>query len=145
MILSARIGGSYSFWRSIHERATPPLYGVWQVEKFVRNGKEVPAADPAYWRRIAFDFPGSMLVELTDDTRDSFTTKYDPAAGTVSLGLPGQRRCRNEFHYAASEGHMTIGGRLLSDDLMVEMHRIDSGFLLTHRGFHWINERPFNR
>jgi hypothetical protein len=40
---------------------------------------------------------------------------------------------------------VTLTGRLTSDDLVVEMRRIDSGFLLTHRGFHWINERPFNR
>jgi uncharacterized membrane protein YphA (DoxX/SURF4 family) len=144
LILSARIGGSYSFWRSIHGRVTPPLYGVWQVEKFVRNGKEVPAADSAYWHRIIFDFPGSMLVEMPDDARDSFTTQYDPAARTVVLSLPGQSAA-NEFHYALSEGHVTITGRLLSDDLVVEMHRIDSGFLLNHRGFHWISERPFNR
>ncbi len=144
LILSARIGGSYSFWKSIHGRANPPLYGVWQVEKLVRNGKEVAPADSTYWRRITFEFPASMLIEMTDDSRDSFTTQYSPAAGEVRLSLPGQNDS-NEFHYTGPEDRVTLTGRLLSDDLVIEMRRIDGGFLLTHRGFHWINERPFNR
>jgi uncharacterized membrane protein YphA (DoxX/SURF4 family) len=144
LILAGRIGGSYSFWKSIHGRVNPPLYGVWQVEKLMRNGKEVPAADSTYWRRITFDFPGSMLVEMTGDSRDSFTTEYDPAARMVRLSLPG-RNTANELHYMGPQDRVTLTGRLMSDDLVVEMRRIDPGFLLTHRGFHWINERPFNR
>jgi len=34
----------------------------------------------------------------------------------------------------------------MNDDLAVKLRKSDpSKFLLVNRGFHWINERPFNR
>jgi hypothetical protein len=62
----------------------------------------------------------------------------------VRLSVP-QGAAAYDFHYTAPLDRVTLSGRLLADDLVIEMRRIDSGFLLTHRGFHWINERPFNR
>ena len=41
---------------------------------------------------------------------------------------------------------LRLRGRFLGDSLDVEMRRIDRAkFLLMSRGFHWINEIPFNR
>jgi hypothetical protein len=57
---------------------------------------------------------------------------------------PGPNTAGAPFHYSASADRLTLSGKL-SADLVIEVHRIDPGFRLTHRGFHWINERPFNR
>jgi hypothetical protein len=39
-----------------------------------------------------------------------------------------------------------LAGRLGSDSLVLRLRRIDENrFLLMNRGFHWIQEQPFNR
>jgi uncharacterized membrane protein YphA (DoxX/SURF4 family) len=144
VILSGRIVGGFHYWRSVHARVKPPLYGVWQVEKFVRNGKEVPASESGTWRTVIFDGQEFMLVDLGDEARDNFSTQYDAAASVVRLRIQGGG-APNDFHYNSSGERATLSGRLGADELSIEMRRIDPGFLLTHRGFHWINERPFNR
>jgi hypothetical protein len=41
---------------------------------------------------------------------------------------------------------VVLQGTLIADPLIVKLKRIDPAkFLLVNRGFHWINERPFNR
>ncbi len=144
VILVGRTAESYHYWQSVHARVKPPLYGVWQVENFLRNGKEVPASESATWRSVIFDVQPFMLVEMDDDARDNFSTQYVAAASIVRLRYPGGG-APSDFHYSLSGARATLSGRLGSDQLSIEMRRIDPGFLLTHRGFHWINERPFNR
>ena len=42
----------------------PPLYGLWSVESFARDGREVPPfTDPESWRLVLFERPGALSVE----------------------------------------------------------------------------------
>ena len=42
--------------------------------------------------------------------------------------------------------HLTLEGKLGGSTLAVTLERVDPGsMLLMSRGFHWINEVPFNR
>jgi hypothetical protein len=63
-----------------------------------------------------------------------------------SPSLTGQSR-KNYFSYSQPDSKQLVMQRLLeTDSLVVRLRRIDeSSFLLVNRGFHWINEIPFNR
>ena len=51
----------------------PPLYGLWSVEGFSRDGKEVPLyTEPDRWRRVMFSQPGSLRVELMAGSRKTY-------------------------------------------------------------------------
>ncbi|MBS1564098.1 MAG: hypothetical protein JST39_06900, partial [Bacteroidetes bacterium] len=42
--------------------------------------------------------------------------------------------------------HLVLSGVLLKDSVEVVMKRVDlNRFRLVNRGFHWVNETPFNR
>jgi hypothetical protein len=44
------------------------------------------------------------------------------------------------------ENHLEVEGRVGAENIAVELERVDtSNMLLMTRGFHWINEAPFNR
>jgi hypothetical protein len=46
----------------------------------------------------------------------------------------------------AHNEQLQLDGLLGADSLHVRLHRIDeTKFLLLSRGYHWINELPFNR
>ena len=40
---------------------------------------------------------------------------------------------------------MIMDGQLSEQKVHMRLHRTDSKYLLNTRGFHWINEFPFNR
>jgi hypothetical protein len=42
--------------------------------------------------------------------------------------------------------HVVVEGKINGDSLYARLRRVDtSKLLLNSRGFHWINENPFNR
>lgn len=104
----------------------------------MRNAAEIaPLSNDSTIRgHVIIELPDSILVEKADESRETLRARYEPA--TVFLN-------QTPFHYTSTTDRATLTGRLFSDGLTIEMRRIDPGFLLTHRGFHWINERPFNQ
>ena len=122
-----------------------PLYGLYQVESFVRNGKEVPPliTDPGRWKMMLAQNPTLIQVRMMDDSARAFASVYQPADSTVIL-TAGEK---GVFTYTRPDAeHLTMTGTLGGVPLVVNLRRKEpSEFLLVNRGFHWINELPFNR
>ena len=78
-------------------------------------------------------------MRLTDDSTRPYTVRYDTAANRiVFVSKPDLT-----FTFARpDDSHATLEG----DHISLKLERIDpASFLINSRGFHWINERPFNR
>jgi hypothetical protein len=84
---------------------------------------------------------------MMDDSAHVFSTEYDPAKNTVTISGDPDKSKKNAFAYSWPDSeHVVLQGTLISDPVVVKLKRVDpSKFLLVNRGFHWINERPFNR
>jgi hypothetical protein len=139
--LFVQIRGGISAYRGNYSYAKPPLYGIWRVENFVLNGGEMPAieGDANRWRLIMIERPQFASVKMMNDSTRSFQTRYEPGAHRVTfVSSPNL-----VFTWTnADEGHATLDSTTMS----IKLEKMDaSKFLLTSRGFHWINERPFNR
>ena len=64
----------------------PPMYGVWSVEEFSINGKDVPLyTDPKRWRWVYFQKPGAMFVEHMVGSRESFPLAWNMSDKTMRL------------------------------------------------------------
>lgn len=116
-----------------------PFYGIWNVEEF--------AGDAAGWRRVVFDYPSSFVVQLMTDSRQRFALKLDESKRTMSLSHRNDPRKASVLAYSVpAAGVMTLEGQLDGKPLRARLRRAQTpSFLLTSRGFHWINEYPFNR
>ena len=65
----------------------PPLYGLWSVEGFSRDGKDVPLfTEPDRWRLVQFQVPGSLQVEQMAGARKSYKLQLDMKTKTMMLG-----------------------------------------------------------
>ena len=142
--------GAYSRYRSqTAASAHPALYGLYEVEGFERNGREVPplATDSTRWRKVAIEFPTFVQVKMMDDSVRGFGAEYDKAGASVGLFLAGNRSQKYTLAcWRPDANHVVMQGTLGSDALVIRMRRIDTTkFLLLSRGFHWISEFPFNR
>ncbi len=49
----------------------PPLYGLWSVESFARDGKEVPPfTEPDRWQLVLFEKPGALSVGMAGSMKN---------------------------------------------------------------------------
>jgi hypothetical protein len=126
-----------------------PFYGVWNVDEFEVDGKAHPplVTDKSRWRRVVFDNPKVFAIQLMSDTRQRFALDLDPSAGTLALKKRDDTSWKTTLKYQQSEPRqMTIEGTLDGKAIRAKLHQVESpDFLLLSRGFHWINEYPFNR
>jgi len=140
---------SQSFRRQIAER--PPLYGIWEVDSFVRGHEALPAlvGDSVRWRRLVFSYPGGASVRLLNDSTRGYRVTADTVKHTLVLSSRRDSSFKLPLAYArggARNDSLRLDGIVKGDSLHVRLHRLDeSKFLLVSRGYHWINEFPLNR
>jgi uncharacterized membrane protein YphA (DoxX/SURF4 family) len=128
----------------------PPIYGSFEVEEFVRNGRTVPPllTDASRWRRLTALYPQLLSVRWMDDTPHRYRSEYVPAKRSVVLSpFEAGKSRQGAFTYAfPDKDHLVLQGTLLADAITVRLRRIDpSRFRLVSRGFHWVSEYPFQR
>lgn len=132
-------------------RAFPksPLYGAWEVEEFVLDGKTLPAVsmEVTRWRRVVFDWQMYLAVQTMDDVRERYRSELDLGKGTLRLSPWGQMGQPSLFTVRQpSPDRLDLEGTLEGHAIKARLRRTDlAPFRLTNRGFHWINEYPFNR
>ena len=122
-----------------------PLYGIWEVEEF-NLGQSTPTTSAPHWRRMIFDSPIRVAVQ-TADVIERLLLELDPAKRTLTLHKRGDPDWNMVLTYQqVSPEVVTLAGTLNGSEMTARLHRSDDRkFLLKDRGFHWINEFPFNR
>jgi len=126
---------SVSGWKSWGDAApVPALYGAYNVES---------AVGPNAWQRVFLNRHKQFVVELADHTRRRLAFQ-DDGRGTLALTFPGQN-ARLTYRRLDAE-HLHIEGTFENRQVSVNLRKAPAAdFLLLSRGFHWINEFPFNR
>ena len=127
----------------------PPLYGLYAVEIFTRNGQELPPliTDATRWKEVVIQLPDNLGIRMMDGSPKFYKAEYDAAKNTVALSEGADKSHTNLLTYARPDAeHVVLQGDLGTNTLSIRLRRIDtSKFLLVNRGFHWINELPLNR
>jgi hypothetical protein len=132
---------SWRYAAQFGDRAVrPPLYGVYEVDSFVRNGDTVLplTTDESRWHRLIIGRPGSADVRFMDGSRRMFQTTVDGAAGHLTLVRRTDSTRRSTLAYVAAGDTLVLQGLLEGDTLHVRLHRLDVGGRTT--GFRWIRE-----
>ncbi|MEA2339798.1 MAG: hypothetical protein QOE82_3805 [Thermoanaerobaculia bacterium] len=122
-----------------------PLYGIWRVDDFQIDGHAI--ADLTRWRRVIFELRPMMSVQLMDDVRVRLSAKLDEKNRSLAVSRRNEPQWDGRLSYAQPDPNtLTIDGNLGGKTIHAMTHREPiPKFLLTTRGFHWINEFPFNR
>jgi hypothetical protein len=126
-----------------------PLYGLWTVEEMTADGQARPPliTDTTRWRRMVFEVPGRTAIQLMDDSRQGFSLKLDPLKRTLALTKRGETKPSGQLAYQRpAPDVLLLTGDFDGQKVQAKLRRTDpKKFLLVSRGFHWINEYPFNR
>jgi uncharacterized membrane protein YphA (DoxX/SURF4 family) len=135
----------------------PPLYGLYEVETLNVDGTDLPPllTDGKRWRRVTVGKWGTITFHKMDGSRRQYPLTVDlpkrtmalsaPRIGQIAEHKPGPPVATFTFD-PVSPDSMILKGKFNGAELLVKLKRVDeSSFLLNSRGFHWINESPFNR
>jgi len=127
----------------------PPLFGIYEVESFARDGEVIPplATDGTRWQRMIVGRPGTAAVTMMNGDRIGYVFEPDTDSGTVSMADYRERDRKFAMQFSVpAEGRFVLEGALGDSELRIEFTRKGpEDYLLMNRGFHWISERPYNR
>ena len=126
----------------------PPFYGIWSVREYAVEG-EVPGspADASHWKAVIFDFPERLTVQPLSGAPQRYFLKLDQQKKTMDIVKRIDPAWKTELVYENPQPDiLSLRGQVDGHQVHVKAHRIDpSKFLLTSRGFHWINEYPYQQ
>ncbi len=127
----------------------PPLYGLYDVQTFVRNADTLAplTTDTTRWRKFVVGNSRFANVVMMNDSSRWFALKLDTVRRTLTLTGRDDTLRRYAFNYLRPDARsLLLRGGFRGDSLTLHLRRLpDEHFLLTRRGFHWVNEFPFNR
>lgn len=141
---------SYQGYRGWEDRvAKTRSYGIWNVERLEVDGQVRPPliTDANRWRRVIFSHPTMFVVQLMSDSRQRYALERDDKKRLLKLTK------RDDPNWKATLSYRQLGPKVLllegtldGKKIRAQLHQAEaSDFRLTSRGFHWINEWPFNR
>jgi hypothetical protein len=128
--------------------AKPPLYGIWTIEKMTVDGVErAPlVTDWGRWRRLVVQNKTAVTFWRMDDTTFGYGATVDEAARTIALSGGNKQPAGRLSYQQPSPDSLILAGDVMGQKVRLETRLFDRGrFLLVSRGFHWIQETPFNR
>jgi hypothetical protein len=130
-------------------RPKSALYGIWNVDEMSVDGELRPAlfTDHDRWRRVVFDFATSTSFQRPDDTFTGFSSTIAEKDSTLTLTKPADKNWKASFHYSRpAPDQLVLNGSMDGHQVQMKLKLLDRDkFTLVNRGFHWINEYPFQR
>lgn len=125
----------------------PPLYGIWDVDQLSIDGQvRAPLLnDYNRWRRVIFDRNGLLLFQRMDDSLIHYRAQINDKEQMITATSSNSAKTSLTFH-RVSPSELTLDGTMDGRKLHLQLRLEDRNhFLLVNRGFHWVQEYPFNR
>jgi uncharacterized membrane protein YphA (DoxX/SURF4 family) len=144
---------AYNSWLNWNKysggRPKSALYGIWDVEQQSIDGELRPPllTDSSRWRHLIFDAPERMSFQRLDDSYERRGAAIDVNQKTLSLTKDDDKNWKANFTFTRpAADQLTLDGSMDGHSIHLQLKLFDrSQFLLVNRGFHWIQEHPFNR
>lgn len=148
-VLYSNISGAVSAMAEYGDEAKKPLlYGIYNVESFIKNNDSVPPliTDKLRWNKIIVSWPGSVKIEMMNESYEWYAFEPDTLTKRIVMYSWDDTTKKASFIYTFPEkDKMIMHGKWNNDSLVVSCTKFDlNNFLLVNRGFHWINESPMN-
>jgi hypothetical protein len=144
---------AYGGWINWHTygggRQKSPLYGIWNVDELSIDGqiRSPLLIDYDRWRRAVFDFPERVAFQRMDDSFARYGVSINTNDKTIALTKDNDKNWRGNLTYQrVAEDRLILDGNMDSHKMHMQLQLMDrSKFMLVSRGFHWVQEYPFNR
>lgn len=148
-LLYSNISGAISSRKQYGDlRKLPPLYGIYNTETVVRNNDTLPplTTDSTRWKQLIIQFPANAQVKMMNDSIKRFNFIVNDSAKSILVYSNTDTVNKSTLFYRADSTALILTGRLNKDSVYMRLNKYDiNKFRLVSRGYHWINEYPYNR
>ncbi len=136
---------------SDYSKKESSLHGIYEVEKFSRNGKEQPLLmnDTTVWKRLVIsegyggnDFYGKINFSLSNAKRAVFAINDTMNLFSVKISMDTLQNFTGTFQRKDSS-HLVLEGFMRKDTIKMTIKKEKMPQLHTH-GIHLISENPHN-
>ncbi|WP_175633687.1 hypothetical protein [Pedobacter ghigonis] len=143
----------YSFLQQtkIYGSAAPKpfLYGIYNVENMTLKGKTLAplTTDSIRWKQMVISYAGYARVKTMNDSTYNFSTVFNTKKKELTLGSLDKESIKYTLTYRITgKDNLILSGLKGKDSITVSFKKKDlKDFRLINRGFHWVNEHPYNR
>lgn len=127
-----------------------PLYGIWNVDELTIDGVSRPPliTDTTRWRRFVVSGKEWGSIQNMDDSRTRVSIKLKEDDRSMLLTKRNDHLFEARFTYTRPDPNtLVLDGTQYGKRVVAKLRKApaDRTFLLTSRGFHWVNDVPFNR
>jgi len=144
---------AYGAWIESHTygagRTTSVLYGIWNVDELSIDGqlRSPLLNDYDRWHRAVFDFPQSVAFQRMDDSFAWYGAAINVNDKSIALTKSRDKNWKGNLTFQrVGQDRLILDGSMDSHKIHMQLQLVDrSKFPLISRGFHWIQEYPFNR
>jgi len=149
-MVGSTVYGGVIAWHSYGSgRVKSALYGIWNIEELSIDGQTRPPLLTDYdrFRMAIFDFPERMSFQRMDDTMYSLGAAIDTKSKTIALTKSTDKDWKGQFLFERTTAdQLVLDGQMDNHKIRMQLRLVDRNkFLLVNRGFHWVQEYPFNR
>lgn len=126
----------------------PTLSGVYDAETFVIGKDTIPplVTDTVHWKKLVVAGINRAHIYYLNDTVIYYKTEIDTTKRFIKLSMGS---IEYKLNYSQLDSvNFRLQGLLQRDSVFITLRKVKSrpeDFLLMGRGFHWINETPYNR
>jgi hypothetical protein len=148
-MLGLGVFGGVQAWKQFGGGAPrSALFGIWDVDQMTIDGQLRPPllTDSLRWRRVIFQRPTGVTFQRPNDFFAPYGAAIDTTAKTLTItGADTAQKFRLAYQRPTRE-RLILDGPFEGRTVHMELkYRDPDSFLLRSRGFHWIQESPFNR
>ena len=128
---------------------TVPLEGVYSTDVFVLNNDTLPANswNTRRWNKMYIASSEGLNVVRKENDNTWYKSKIDSVKKTVVLHTNDDSLTAfANFRYDLTKDTLFLNGKIGSDSAKIIFTRkTKNDYPLIKRGFHWVNEYPYNR
>jgi uncharacterized membrane protein YphA (DoxX/SURF4 family) len=149
-LLGMNVWGVAENWKSFGGgRPKSYLYGIWNVDEYSVDGQIRPPllTDHDRWQRAVFDFAKRITLQRMDGTLVGYGAAIDGKSQTIALTKAGDKTWQAKLTFQrVTPEQMTLDGTMDGHSFHAKLVLMGKDkLLLPNRGFHWVQEQPFNR
>ena len=126
----------------------PPLYGIYNVDKYIINGREVAplATDKDRWKQMVIEYKDFAAIRTMDGDNAYFNMLLNQKDKKLELNSENLASAQYKFNYKfENDSTIIMSGTKNRDSIVIKLRKYNlKNFKLINRGFHWINEHPNN-
>jgi hypothetical protein len=143
----------YQFWTDWQQNGDPrpksALYGIWNVDQMTIDGqiRSPLVNDYDRWRRVIFDLPQQIWFQRMDDSFARYGAAIDVGKKNIAMTKRDDKNWKANLSFErAGPAELALDGEMDGHRVHMELKLVDrEKMLLLSRGFHWVQEYPFNR